>query len=478
MSDTQSVVAPGSAEFDVIVIGAGPGGYVSAIRCAQLGLKTAIVEKDARLGGTCLLRGCIPTKALLESAHLYEKMKGAKKFGIVASGVEVNFAGVQKARARAVAANSKGVGFLMKKNDITVLNGLGRLAGGGAVDVIGESGTDRVQAKHIVLATGSRCKDFPGIEMDHVRTVNSDDILELKSIPKSLVVMGAGAVGTEFASVYAAFGSKTTLVEYMDHVLPLEDDEIAAELEKSLKRSKIKVHTSASVGDVELIDGGVRLSITPRDGGDAQTVEAEMLLVAVGRAPVTEGLGLEQTQVVVGKDGKIETDAYGRTGEPNVWAIGDVIAGPALAHKASHEGVMVAELIAGNAAHATDHGQIPNCTYCQPEVASVGLTERAAKAAGYDVKVGKFPFSASGKARIMGQAVGMVKIVADKQYDQVLGVHIVGPKATELISEAALGLHLETTVEELMRTVHPHPTLAEAMGEAAAAAFNGAPLNA
>ncbi len=464
--------------FDVVVIGAGPGGYVSAIRAAQLGLKTAIVEKDPRLGGTCLLRGCIPTKALLESAHLYEKMKGSKKFGIIASGVAVDFKGVQKSRARAVAANSKGVTFLMKKNEVTVLKGMGRLMGGGRVEITAESETTTVSAKDIVLATGSRCKDFPGIKMDHVRTVNSDDILELDTIPKSLVVMGAGAVGTEFASVYASFGSETTLVEYMDHVLPLEDDEIAAELEKSLKRSKIKVRTSASVGDVELVEGGVRLTITPRDGGDPEVVEAEMLLVAVGRAPVTEGLGLENTKIALRRDGKIETDSFGRTGEPNVWAIGDVVEGPALAHKASHEGVMVAELIAGNEAHAANHLHIPNCTYCQPEVASVGLTERAAREAGIDLKIGKFPFSASGKARIMGEAVGMIKIVASEAFDEVLGVHIVGPKATELISEAALGLHLETTVEELMRTVHPHPTLAEAMGEAAAAAFNGAPLNA
>lgn len=464
--------------FDLVVIGSGPGGYVSAIRASQLGLRTAIIERSKRLGGTCLLRGCIPTKALLESAHLYRKMKHSSKFGITSSGVEINFKGVQRARARAVTTNSKGVSFLMKKNKITVFHGTGRILSEGQVEVIYQTERTKLRTKNIIIATGSRCKDFPGIQMDHVRTVNSDDILELKKIPKSLVVMGAGAVGTEFASIYAAFGAKTTLVEYMDHVLPLEDREIALELEKILKRNKIKVRTKASVAEVSLIDGGVQLSIIPRNGEKKEVMNAEMLLVAVGRAPVTEGLGLENVPVTIQKNGKIKTDPFGRTGAKNIWAIGDVVEGPALAHKASHEGVIVAEMIAGKKVQPLNHFLIPNCTYSQPEVASVGLTEQAAIKAGHKITIGKFPFRANGKARIMGQSDGITKFVVDQKSKKVLGVHIVGPKATELISEATLGLSLSVAIEAFTHTVHPHPTLAESIGEAAFAALHGTPINA
>lgn len=469
-----------SATYDVTVIGAGPGGYVAAIRASQLGLKTAIVEKDDRLGGTCLLRGCIPTKALLESAHMYEKMQHGATWGVKAQGVELDFAGVQKFREKTVAANSKGVQFLMRKNKIDVVKGHGRVAGAGRVDVTGADGkVTTIETKHIILATGSVCRNMPNIEMDHVRTVNSDDILEIQKVPASLIVMGAGAVGSEFAAVYNAFGSKVTLIEYMDHILPIEDEEVSAELAKAYRKSGIDVRTSAKVAKVDLIDGGVRVVVEPRDGGDGETLEAEMLLVAVGRAAVTGDLGLDTVpKVEVDERGMIKVDGYCRTGEANIYAIGDVIATPWLAHVASHEGVLVAELIAGKDVHPMNYGHVPNCTYCSPEVASVGMTERKAREAGYDVKVGKFPFVASGKARIMNEDAGFVKFVADAKYDQLLGVHIVGPKATELISEAVLALHLESTVEELVHAIHPHPTLAEAMGEAAAATFNGAPLNA
>lgn len=469
----------GSPSYDVTIIGSGPGGYVAAVRCAQLGLSTAIVEKDDRLGGTCLLRGCIPTKALLEAAHLYEKMQDSKKFGINASGVELDFAGVQKFRARTVDTNSKGVNFLMKKNKITVHQGHGRIAGRGKVSVTAADGTvTQLSTKNVIIATGSVCKDLDFIEMDHVRTVNSDDILEITKVPASLIIMGAGAVGTEFASVYDAFGSKVTLIEYMDHLLPIEDEEISVELEKAFKRRKIDVVTASKVSKVDLVKGGVKVTVEPRDGGEAKVLEAEMLLVAVGRAAVTWDIGLDSTSIKADSRGMIPVDEYCRTTEPGVYAIGDVIATPWLAHVASHEGVMVAEQIAGRDVHAINYTNTPNCTYCTPEVASVGLTEKKAAEKGHELKIGRFPFTANGKARIMGEPEGLVKIVSDAKYGEVLGVHIIGPKATELIAELVLSLELECTVEEIAHAMHPHPTLAEAIGEAAHDALNGAPLNA
>ncbi len=464
--------------YDVTVIGSGPGGYVAAIRCAQLGLSTAIVEKDADLGGTCLLRGCIPTKALLESAHLYDKMREAKRWGIRAKGVELDFPAVQKYRARTVTTNSKGVRFLMRKNKIDVVAGHGRLAGAGKVDVTASDGkVTSIATRHVILATGSACKDLPFVEMDHVRTLNSDDVLEIGHVPASMIVMGAGAVGTEFASIYHSFGSQVTLIEYLERVLPFEDDDVSEELARNLRKRGIDTRVGSKVSKVDLVDGGVRATVEPRDGGDAEVLEAEVLLVAVGRGPVTADVGLDTVAVRVDDKGMVEVDEYCRTGEPGVFAIGDIIATPMLAHVASHEGVMVAEQIAGRHVHPIDYGRTPSCTYCDPEVASVGLTERAARDLGRSVKTGVFPFAASGKARIMGEGVGFVKFVADEQYDELLGVHIIGPKATELIAEAVLGLELETTVEEIVHAMHPHPTLAEAMGEAAAAAFNGSPLN-
>jgi dihydrolipoamide dehydrogenase len=464
--------------YDVTIIGSGPGGYVAAIRCAQLGLKTAIVEKDPRLGGTCLLRGCIPTKALLESAYVYDKMRVAKKFGVVATGVELDFPGVQKYRAKTVTTNSKGVNFLMRKNKIDVVAGHGRIAGRGTVTVTAEDGTVTTLAtKNTIIATGSVCRDMPFIEMDHVRTVNSDDILEIKKVPESLIVMGAGAVGTEFASVYHSFDSKVTLVEYMDHLLPIEDEDVSKELLRAYKKRGIECKTATKITKVDLVDGGVKVTMEPRDGGAPEVLEAEMLLVAVGRAAVTGDIGLNTTSIETDERGMVEVDDHCRTSEASIFAIGDVIATPWLAHVASHEGVMVAEQIAGKDVHPINYDHTPNCTYCVPEVASVGLTEKKAKERGYDVKTGEFPFMASGKARIMGEPDGLVKFVADKKYDELLGVHIIGPKATELIAEIVVALGLESTVEEIAHAMHPHPTLAEAIGEAAHAALNGSPLN-
>lgn len=468
-----------SQSYDVVVIGAGPGGYVAAIRSSQLGLNTAIVERDTRLGGTCLLRGCIPTKALLESAHLYEKMQKSEGFGIVASDVSLDFGAVQEFREKNVDANSKGVTFLMKKNKIDVVKGHGRLAGEGKVSVTDDDGNEQtLEAKNIILATGSRCSDMPFIEMDHVRTVNSDDILEIDHVPEKLVIMGAGAVGTEFASVYEAFGSEVTLIEYMDRLLPIEDADISKQLRKAYKKRGIDVKTSTAVKEVELVDGGVKVSYEPADGGERSVIEADMLLVAVGRAPLTDDIGADTVGLKLDDKGRIEVDEYCRTGVDGIYAIGDIIATPWLAHTASHEGTLCAEQCAGHKVRPINYQHNPNCTYSSPEVASVGLTEAQAKEKGYDVKIGTFPFTANGKARIMGEDGGLVKFVADKKYDELLGVHIIGPKATELIAEISLGLHLETTVEELFHTIHPHPTLSEAIGEAAAATFNGAPLNA
>lgn len=467
------------AKFDVTIIGAGPGGYVAAVRCAQLGLKTAIVERDSRMGGTCLLRGCIPTKALLECAHVYDKARESSKYGVITTGVSLDFGAVQGYREKTVATNSKGVQFLMRKNKVEVLSGHGRLAGKGKVSVTAADGTVKtVETKHVILATGSKCKDFPGITIDHKQIVNSDDILEIQKVPKSLVVLGAGAVGSEFASVYASFGAKVTLVEYADFILPIEDEDVSKELEKIYKKRGIDVRTATSISKAELAGDVVKITLTPKAGGESVVIEAEMLLVAAGRAAVTSDIGAEGTGVKVDERGFIDVNTFCQTGEPGVYAIGDIIKTPWLAHVASHEGVMVAEHIAGKHPHAIRYDRVPNCTYCEPEVASVGLTEKAARAKGYDVKVGTFPFAANGKARIMGSDGGFIKIVADKKHDELLGVHIIGPKATELISEAVLALELESTVEELFHAMHPHPTLAEAMGEAAAAAFLGAPLNA
>jgi dihydrolipoamide dehydrogenase len=453
-------------QFDVTVIGSGPGGYVAAIRGAQLGLKVAIVEKDKRLGGTCTLRGCIPTKALLMSAHVYEQMQHAKDFGVQASEIQLAFADVQKRKDKVVMKNSKGIEYLMKKNTITVFKGKGRLALPGKVEVTGDDGQkETISTKNIIIATGSVVRPIPGFEVDGERIVNSDQILELKEVPKSLIVMGAGAVGVEFASVYSRFGSDTTIVELMPRLLPLEDEEVSKELEKSFRKRGLKSQVDTKLEKLEKTETGIRLTGKTSKGQDV-VLEAEMLLVAVGRMAFLEGLGVEGTKIKVER-GSIQVDEYCRTGEPNVYAIGDVIPTPLLAHLASKEGILAVEQIAGEKAQPINLRHVPSCTYCDPEVASVGLTEAAARKEGYDVKVAKFPFSASGKARILGEEEGFVKIVSETKYDELLGVHIIGPHATELIAEACVALQLESTADELGRTMHAHPTIAEAVMEAA-----------
>ena len=453
-------------QFDVTIIGAGPGGYVAAIRGAQLGLKVAIVEKDKRLGGTCGLRGCIPTKQLLMSAHIYEQMQHAADFGVQATGIQLAFADVQKRKDKIVAKNAAGVSYLMKKNKVTVFNGTGKLALPGKVEVTGADGAKQtIETKNIIIATGSVVRPIPGFETDGVKVVNSDHILELKEVPKSLIVLGSGAVGVEFASVYSRFGTDTTLVELMPRLMPLEDEEVSKEIEKSFRKRGIKAMTGTKLEKVEKTDAGVKVSGKDAKGGDV-TLEAEMLLVAVGRMPYLEGLGLEGTKIKVER-GSVQVDEFCRTGEPGVFAIGDVIPTPWLAHLASKEGILVVEQIAGQNARPINMRQVPSCTYCDPEVASVGLTEAKAREEGYDVKVAKFPFSASGKARILGEEEGFVKIVADKKYDEILGAHIVGPHATEIIHECIVAMHLESTAEELGRTIHAHPTVSESVMEAA-----------
>jgi len=456
-------------QFDVVIIGSGPGGYVAAVRGAQVGLKVALVEKekDARLGGTCGLRGCIPTKALLNAAHLYEKAGHFEQFGLKVENLSFDWNGVQKYKSDVVAKNSAGVSYLMKKNKITVFNGFGKIAGKGKVEVALDGGkTETIETKNIIIATGSVVRPIPGFETDGKQIVNSDQILELNSVPKSMIVLGSGAVGVEFASVYSRFGCDTTVVELMDRIVPLEDAEVSKELERSFKKRGIKTMTGVKMDKLEKSKKVVKVSGKDAKGKDV-VLEAEMLLVAIGRMPYLEKLGLENTKVVVNPRGTIKVNEYCETDEPNVFAIGDVIDTAWLAHLASKEGILVVEKLAGKKVEPINHRLVPNCTYCDPEVASVGLTEAKAREEGYDVKVGKFPFSASGKARILGETDGFVKIISEKKYDEVLGVHIIGPHATELLAEACVAMQLETTADELGRTIHAHPTVSESVMEAA-----------
>lgn len=456
-------------KFDVVIIGSGPGGYVAAVRGAQVGLKVALIEKEpgARLGGTCGLRGCIPTKALLNAAHLYEKAGHFEQFGLKVEGLSYDFEKVQKYKSDVVAKNSAGVSYLMKKNKVTVFNGFGKILGRGKVEVAYEDGKkETIETKNIIIATGSVVRPIPGFETDGKQVVDSDQILELTSVPKSMVVLGSGAVGVEFASVYSRFGCDTTVVELLDRIVPIEDADVSKELERSFKKRGIKVMTGTKMDKLEKSKKGIKLS--GKDGkGKYVSLEAEMLLVAIGRMPYLENLGLENTKVVVNPRGTIKVNEYCETDEPGIFAIGDVIDTAWLAHLASKEGILVVEKLAGKKVEPVNHRIVPNCTYCDPEVASVGLTEAKAKEEGYDVKVGKFPFSASGKARILGETDGFVKIVAEKKYDEVLGVHIIGPHATELLAEACVAMQLETTADELGRTIHAHPTVSESVMEAA-----------
>lgn len=462
-----------ASTYDVVIIGSGPGGYVAAIRAGQLGLKTAIVELDDRFGGTCLLRGCIPTKSMLESAEIADKARKAAEFGVDVGDVSVDLPRVLARKEKVVQQNAGGVAFLLKKNKVETHHGFGRLAGQGQVGVRAADGSETMlDARNVVLATGSAPRHLPGVEIGGP-VLTSDELLDLADMPSHLVVLGAGAVGVEFASVFRSFGCEVTIVELLDRLVPVEDEDVSKEFEKVFSRRGIKVHTGTRLAGVELVEGGVRARLE-KEGKPAQSVTGSHLLVAIGRRPVTENIGLEDTKVQVER-GFVHVDAFQRTAEPGVYAIGDIVAGTAqLAHLASAEGIVAVEHIAGLNPPPIDHGQVPGCTYSQPEVGSLGMTERAAREAGYDVKVGSFPFTAIGKAKIIGSTAGFVKIVADEKYDEILGVHIIGPHATDLIAEAGPLLKLECTVEELARIIHAHPTLSEAVVEAAHATLGHA----
>ncbi len=461
--------------YDVIIIGSGPGGYVAAIRAAQLGLSAMVVEKDARLGGVCTLRGCIPTKALLHTADLLEETRHGAEVGVSTREVRLELAAAMKHKERVVRQSSNGVAFLMKKNDVKVVNGFARIAGPGRVSVTAADGSETLYpARNIVIATGSTPRSLPGMEIDHQTILSSDSILEVTEIPKSLLVVGSGAVGVEFASMFSRFGSKTVVVEILPRIVPIEDEEISRELAASFKRQGIAVYADTRIEKLTKTEGGVEV-IARSSGGKTESFRTEKILMAVGRKPLSEGIGLEAAGVETEK-GYIRVDGAMRTNVPGIYAIGDVVPTAQLAHVASEEGVVAVENMAGRKIAAINHDQVPGCTYCSPEIASIGLTEAKARERGYDVAVGKFPFSANGKARILNEASGFVKIVGEKKYDEVLGVHIIGPRATELIAEASSALRLEATSEDLVRTIHAHPTLSEAMHEAAEA-VEGKPIH-
>ncbi|HJU82990.1 MAG TPA: dihydrolipoyl dehydrogenase [Holophagaceae bacterium] len=470
------------AAFDLIVIGSGPGGYIAAIRGAQLGLSTALVEKDvAGLGGTCLRRGCIPAKTWLETAHRFEQMSALKEYGIAGvdvSQMKADLAAIVTRKNRIVLKNGKGIEFLMKKNKVQVLKGFGKLLGGGQVEVKGEAGTETHTAKKIILATGSVPRELPGLETDGQRVLNSDHILDLQELPSHLVILGAGAIGVEFASTFARLGSKVTLVELADQVLPIEDDAVGAELEKILAKSyKIDCRTQTKITRIERKADKVLCDL---EGAKPGVLEASHLLVAVGRAPVTAQVGLEATKAVVDR-GYVEIDRYMQSKEPGLYAIGDIVRTPWLAHVASDEGIVAAEHAAQSLGkdvhpHPINYDRVPGCTYCDPEVGSIGLTEKKAKEKGYEVAVGTFPFMPMAKANIVGEPHGFIKIVSDKKYGEILGIHILGPKATELVASSVALLAGEMTVEELIATMYPHPTLNEVFPEAARA-VQGRALN-
>jgi dihydrolipoamide dehydrogenase len=464
--------------FDLTVIGSGPGGYVAAIRAAQLGLKTAVVERDpAGCGGTCLLRGCIPTKALLHTADLYADMKRAKEFGILAPSVELDFPALMTRKTRIVTRLSKGIEtYLFKKHKVALVKGHGRLEGAGRVVVAGTEGETAISSRSVLVATGSRPRSLPGVALDGRVVLTSDELLSITHVPRKLIVIGAGAVGIEFASIFARFGSAVTVLELMPRILPLEDEEISAEAAKLLGK-QMAIHTgSTTLSVIGRADGADVSFRTPT--GEVKTAAADVVLVAVGRAPVTDGLNLESANVQLDR-GYVKVDARLQTTQAGVYAIGDVIAlegraHPQLAHVASAEGIAVAERLAGRAAEPLHYDRVPAATYSSPEVASVGLSEAEAVRRGYEVRVGRFPFGSLAKPRILGHDGGFVKVVAEARYDEVLGVHMVGPHATDLISEACLALRLEATTEEIAKTVHPHPTLPEALMQAAEAVYGHA----
>ncbi len=455
-------------QYDLIVIGSGPGGYVAAIRASQLGLKTAIVEKS-ELGGVCLNWGCIPTKALLKSAQVFEYIKHAKDYGINVGESSTDFAAVVK-RSRGVADNmSKGISFLLKKNKIDVIQGFGKLVSGNKVEVTDSANAKTIyESKNIILATGARSRELPNIKIDGKKVIGYREAMTLPEQPKTMVVMGSGAIGSEFAYFYNAMGTKVTLVEYLPAILPIEDEDVSKEITKAFKKSGITVMTGASVESVDTSGKSCKVKI--KTGNIVEDVECDVVLSAVGIQTNLENLGLELVGVKTDK-GKVLVDDFYATNIKGVYAIGDIVKGPALAHVASAEGIICVEKIAGHHPEPLNYGNIPGCTYTSPEVASVGMTEKAAKEAGYEIKVGKFPFTASGKASAAGAKEGFIKLIFDAKYGEFLGAHMVGANVTEMIAEVVVARKLETTGMEIIKSVHPHPTMSEAIMEAAAQAY-------
>ncbi len=454
--------------YDIIVLGSGPGGYVTAIRASQLGLKTAIVEKES-LGGVCLNWGCIPTKALLKSAQVFNYLQHAEDYGLKAASVDKDFDAVVK-RSRGVAEGmSKGVQFLMKKNKIDVIEGFGKIAPGKKVTVTSGDKSSTYQAKHIIIATGARSRELPSLPQDGKKIIGYREAMTLKKQPKKLIVVGSGAIGIEFAHFYNAMGTEVTIVEYMDRIVPVEDAEVSKQLERSFKKSGITIMTNAEVTAVDTKGKGVVATVKTKKG--EEQLQGDIVLSAVGIKTNIENIGLEDVGIAVDRD-KILVDDFYQTNMPGYYAIGDVTKGPALAHVASAEGILCVEKIAGQQVTPLDYGNIPGCTYCQPEVASVGLTEAQALEQGYDIKVGKFPFSASGKAQAGGHSDGFVKVIFDAKYGEWLGCHMIGAGVTDMIAEAVLGRKLETTGHEVLKAVHPHPTMSEAVMEAVADAYD------
>jgi len=453
------------AKYDVAIIGSGPGGYVAAIRAGELGLKTLVVEKDPFLGGTCLHVGCIPTKVLLHHADVYDHFKNAGELGFEIPGVKINWPNILARKSKIVTKHAKGIEFLFKKNKVEWKQGWGRYEGPGKITVEKDGKKETIEAGGILIVSGSEAKALPGIEPDHKTIVTNRSILELPEIPKTLIVIGAGAVGVEFASIYNSFGTQVTILEALPRVVPVEDEEISVELEKSFKKKGITVQTGCIVDGVKKEAKGVTVSFKDKDG-KPQTLPAEKLLLAVGRMPMTANCGLEKSKARLDR-GFVHVNEFMETDEPGLYAVGDIVAGlPQLAHAAMMEGIVAVTHIAGKPTHAVNKLRIPNATYCEPQIGSIGMTETQAREAGYAVKVGKFPFVGNSKATILGAHGGFIKVVSEEKYGQVLGIHIIGPLATEILSEAAAVLNLEGCIDDMMNMIHAHPTVWEAMGDA------------
>ena len=462
--------------YDLIVIGSGPGGYSAAIRAGQYGLKTALVEKQARLGGTCLLVGCIPTKSLLQTADVWERFVHADKEGIQCENPRLDYPKVKERKDGIVSKHSNGVGLLLKRAKVERIAGFATLEGGGKVEVKSDSGTQTLEAKNIILATGSEARMLPGLEPDPEFILTNIEILNLTAVPKSLIVIGAGAVGVEFASIFKRFGTEVTVIEMLPRVVPVEDEDISKELERSFRKQGIRVETGARAENIQKTGSGVKLTLTTKDGKQ-ELLEAEKLLVAVGRKPNSENIGIENTKIELDR-GFIKVNQWQQTAEAGVYAIGDVVAGtPQLAHVATREGMIAVAHMAGKPVVPINKTRIPGCTYTEPGIGSVGLTEAQARAAGRKVRVGRFRFAVYSRATIVGHDEGFIKVVADEEFGEILGVHIIGAEAFELIAEAVAAMEAEATVDVMMQTIHAHPTLYEALGEAFNAVY-GLSINA